>query len=156
MKKIQNTKAKNNVTLLLCIVLINGILGILSLTTNLKLLKQQDFFFYWGLTNSILLFVIWMYDFFSFRYEGEGGVLSFRNQDFLGLRTNKICEFPQEKLAGYTIITNAFISKKLVLFIKSSNKKKQVKVTYNISCLTQEELDFLDSTLARTVLLNKN
>lgn len=156
MKKIQNTKGKHHANTVIYLLLINSILGIVVFSIGLNPLKYPLLMLCWVIANSLVLLVVWLYGFSSFSYEGEGGVLSFKSQDYLKIEGHKLCEFPQKKLLQYKIIPHTLVRKKLILTIQSSSNHKTIQLMYNISCLTQEELDFLNSSLPNIIAQNQD
>lgn len=88
-----------------------------------------------------------------FEYDSDGESLTLHNDSVLPVFFSKrYHEFPKKKLDSF-IVLNFFIFKRLYLTLKH-RRKNTVALKYDISSLTQKEIDDLQISLAKIIKNN--
>lgn len=106
-----------------------------------------------------LIIAVYSFGHQQFDYNSDGEVLNLGTQDVFWVKyfpqKRSLVDFPKRKLKDFNI-SNKIFRKDLELFVESKRSKKgYVKLTFNITFLSQSEINDLKLSLSRTIKKNQ-
>lgn len=138
-------------TLLLMMVLI-GFAGFLLEEFKLKILGATSYLLI--IVPLLLLILYYISGRQIFEYDSDGEALHFKNRNIVPFLDRPLSdEFPKYKLLNYETVSMVFI-RRLYVTISSKNNGSTI-LKYEISYLTQKEVNDLKLSLSKVVKANK-
>ncbi|MBW7674738.1 hypothetical protein [Chryseobacterium chendengshani] len=142
----------NFVNTLLLMTLLIGIIAFLLEEYKFNILGLESYLLI--IIPLILLTLYYLNGRQIFEYDSDGEAIHFRNRNIIPFLSKALSdEFPKYKLIKYDVV-NIFFVKRLYLTISSKNSGSTI-LKYEISYLTQKEVNDLKFSLSKVIKANK-